>query len=174
MFNIASVVLLIIIILLIFHWQVGLDLFLELFEIFDVSFNPSKIWLYSISLILGVTLLLLLVNYLVVGKLRYEFYQSKLVVYENTFLVFVNPKEIPYPNIVKISYNNDGIFNKVFNSGSIVLELSGMKEDKFKLELIDNIEQNVKYLQSLIQQFKNIQQAQFTENYKINKILDRY
>ena len=54
------------------------------------------------------------------------------------------------------------------------LELSGMKESKVELEFIDNVEQTVKYIQSIIQNFRNIQQAQFAEKYKIGKIFDKY
>ena len=56
LFNIISAVLLVIIVLLIFHWQVGLDFFLDLFEIFGVSLNPSTVLLYLILAIVGITI----------------------------------------------------------------------------------------------------------------------
>lgn len=173
-FSVVGAVLLIIIVLSVVNWFFGLDIFLAPFETWDVSINPSKILLYAILTIVAVTIFLLIGNYLVTRNVRYEFYQDKLILYKNLFLIFIKSKEIPYQNITKISYNNDSIFNKIFNSGTIVLDLSGMKESKVELEFIDNVTENVKYIQGIVQEFKSIQQAKFTEDYKIGEILGKY
>ena len=91
----------------------------------------------------------------------------------NALLVLINSSEIPYQNVIRISYNNNGIFNSIFDSGTIVLELSGMKENKVELEFIDNVEQITQYIQNIIRKFRSIQQAQFSENYRIGNILNR-
>src|SRR3989338_10847563 len=171
--TITGIVFLISIILLMLHLSVGLDVFLLVFEAFGITVNPSKVLLSAIVGILAVSALLMLGNYLAARNLRYELYQDKLIIYKNALLVFVNSKEIPYQNIVKISYNNNGIFNSLFNSGTIVLELTGMGENKVELQFVDNIQQTTQYIQNLIREYMNIQQAQFTENYKIGNILNR-
>ena len=107
------------------------------------------------------------------GNLRYEFYKDKLIVYKNALLVFVNSKEIPYQNIAKTSYNNNGIFNSLFNSGTIVLELTGMRENKVELQFIDNVEQTMQYIQNLIMESMHLQQQRFMDKNKISNILDK-
>ena len=171
--TITGIVFLISIILLMLHLSVGLDVFLLVFEAFGITVNPSKVLLSAIVGILAVSALLMLGNYLAARNLRYELYQDKLIIYKNALLVLVDSKEIPYQNIVKISYNNNGIFNSLFNSGTIVLELTGMGENKVELQFVDNIQQTAQYMQNLIREYMNIQQAQFTENYKIGNILNR-
>jgi hypothetical protein len=174
LFSIAGSVALIIGILLVFNWLVGLDIFLVTFEAVGIDIDSYAILLYLILVIVMVSIFLLLGNYLVARNLRYEFHQNKIIVYTNAFLVFINSKEIPYQNIVKISYSYNGIFNKLFDYGTIILDISGMKEDKIQLEFIDNVEQTVQYIQNLMRGFMYTQQAQFTENYKIDNILNRY
>ena len=173
LFTVAGAILLIAIILLVVHFVVGLGIFMAIFETFGINIKPFTIFLYSFSVIIGISIFLLLGNYLVTGNLRYEFYQNKLIAYENALLVFINSKDIPYQNIVRVSYNNDGFFNTIFNSGTIVLELTGMKENKIELEFIDDIERTVQYIQNLIRESISTQQAQFTENYRIGNILNR-
>ncbi len=174
LFSIAGAVALIITILLIFNWLVGLDIFLITFETLGIDFDSYTILLYFIVVIIVISISLLLGNYLIARRLRYEFYQNKLIVYTNAFLIFINSKEIPYQNIVKISYSNNGIFNRLFGYGTIILDISGMKEDKIELEFVDNVEQTVQYIQNLMRGFMYAQQAQFTENYKIGNILNRF
>ena len=171
--TITGIVFLISVILLMLHLSVGLDIFLLVFEAFDITINPSMVLLSAVVGILTISALLMLGNYLAARNLRYELYQDKLIIYRNALLVFVNSKEVPYQNIVKISYNNNGIFNSLFNSGTIVLELTGMGENKVELQFVDNIQQTTQYIQNLIREYMNIQQAQFTENYKIDNILNR-
>jgi len=94
LFTVAGGILSLVIILLVLHFSVGLDVFISIFETFDINIKPFTIFLYFFLVIIGISIFLLLGNYLVMGNLRYEFYQNKLITYENAFLVFTNPK--PY------------------------------------------------------------------------------
>lgn len=173
-FTIIGVVLLIIIILLILHPIVRLDVFLLPLESFGITVDPQDILLYGLLGVLAIIVFLLGGNYLVLRNVKYELYQDKLILYKNSFLFFIKSTEIPYSNIVKVLYNNDGIFNKIFNSGTVVLDLSGMKEDKIEMQFIDNVEENVKYIQEVIHKFQSLKQSEYTQNYRIARVLDEY
>ncbi len=162
------------IVLFIINLQVGLDVFLLPFKTFGIDISTYSMLLYLISIIIGIFIFLLLVNYLIASNSRYEFNHNKLVLYENVFLVFIKSEEIPYQNIVKVTYNKNGVFNKILNSGTIVLELTGMKEDKIKMEFIDNVEQTAEHIENIRRRFMYIQQAQFTEKYRVDNILNRF
>lgn len=170
---VVGAVLVIFIILLVVNSIVGLDVFLIPFEELGITINPSKIFLNLILTIIIITIFLLGGNYLITRNTRYEFYQDKLIMYKSKIFSF-KPKEIPYQNIVKVLGNTDSIFNKLFNSGTIVLELSGKEEDKVELEFIDNVGDNVRYIQNLIQEWKSIRQAEMAESYKIGRVVERY
>ncbi|MBI3027050.1 hypothetical protein HYY70_02965 [Candidatus Woesearchaeota archaeon] len=172
--GVVSFLLLASVILVIFNSLVGLDIFFVIFEVFGIAISQSALLGYMILIILAISALLLGLSYLANANLRYEFYQDKLILYENNLLVFVNSAEIPYKNIVKISYDNSGVFNKIFNSGAVILDTSGIKSNTIKLNFIDNAEQTAQYIHSLISEFASIQQAVFTENYKIGKIVDKF
>lgn len=173
LFTVAGAVFLIAGFLLMLHLTIGLDVFLFVFEVFNIEIDPLPLLLFAILGVVSISIFLLLGNFLVAKNTRYEFYQNRLILYKNTLLVFTETKEILYQNIIKITYNKDGIFNSLFNSGTIILELTAMKEGKAELEFIDNIEQTVQYIQKIITEFRNIQQAQFAENYKIGNILNK-
>jgi uncharacterized membrane protein YdbT with pleckstrin-like domain len=155
LFSIIGAVLLIIILLWITNILVGLDVFLVPFETFGDAPTQFEILFYPTLVIVGIILYLLIGNYLVNINVRYEFHEDKIIAYENVLLVFINSKEIPYQNIVRVSYNNNSIFNKIFNSGTIVLELSGMKEDKIKIEFIDNAKEIIQDIQNRICKFNS-------------------
>jgi len=162
------------IVLLLLNYFVGLDLFLDIFKTFGVEVSPSRLLLNAVLAVIGILVVSAAINYAVTRNIRYEFYQNKIVVHENKFLIAFVSKEIPYQNIVRVSYNNGGISNKLFNSGTISLETTGMKESKIELKHIDNAEQTVKEVQNLIQQFNHQRQGISSEGEKIEKILDDF
>mgnify|MGYP001594999124 CR=1 FL=1 len=173
LFKIISAVLLIVALFLLVHWQVGFDVFLVAFEVFGIKINQPSILIYLILSIVGVAMLLFLSNYLAASNLRYEFYQNRLIAYENSFLVLIKSIEVPYQNIVKVSYHYNGIFNRILNSGTIILELTGMKEDKIEMHFVDNVQQIVQFIENMRRRFMFAQQAQSTENYRVGKIINR-
>ena len=172
--GISGVLLLVIVILWIVNLQVGLGVFLDVLKVFGLAIDPSSVLYYSIMFALGVSCLLLIGNYLANAKLRYEFYQNKLVAYLNSILVLTYSKEIPYTNISRVLFNNKGILNSILNSGTIILEMSGTGNERMELKFIDNVENVVQSIQNAIKEFASIQQAQFTENYRIDRIMNRY
>ena len=161
-------------ILWIINLQVGLGIFLDVLKVLGFVIEPSSVLYYSVLFVLAVTCLLLLGNYMANAKLRYEFYQNKLVAHLNSALVLSNSREIPYANITRVLFNNKGTFNSMFNSGTIVLEMSGTENEKMELKFIDNVENAVQSIQNAIKEFASVQQAQFTENYRIDRIMNRY
>jgi len=155
--------------LILLNQTVGLDVFLDIFEMFGIEINTSTLLLYLILAAVGVSVLFIAFKALEMKNVRYEIYQNRLISYMGGLVT--DSKEILYQNIVKITYNKDGLFNSLFNTGTIVLELSGMDIEKLEMEFMDNIEQTVQYIQGVMQQYRNLQQAQFTENYRIDGIV---
>lgn len=170
--NIIGAVFLIEIIIFILEWQVGLGIFGEVLESFGIKINAKAIlWMMVLSVII-VAIFLLLGAYLAARNFRYEFYNDKLIAFENAMMIMVKSKEVSYDNIVRILYNLGGFLNKA-DSGSITLYLSGTDRSKIELVFIDNAKQAAESIQNMISRFRAVKQAKFTESYKINKILDK-
>ena len=172
--NILGITLLVSGILWIINLEVGLQVFLDVLKALGISIDPSSILFYSVMAVLAVSCLLLIGNYLANVNIKYEFYQNKLIAYLNSILVFTNSKNIPYADITRVLFNNKGIFNSMLNSGTIILEMSGTGNERMELKFIDNVENVVQSIQNAIKEFASIQQAQFTENYTIDRIMNRY
>lgn len=168
----GAVVLLLIAALLI-HWTVGLDVFLVPFESFGITLKPASVLLAFVLASIGIFLLMAVASYLSTGTARYEFYNDKLIAYLPTMFLFTSETEIPYAAIVKLSFNHDGVFNALLDSGTIRLELTGMKASQIDMPFIDQVEETAQYVQRLIDQAKMTKQAAFTEKYRVGGILDR-
>jgi len=158
-------------ILFFLNYSVGLDVFMTVFETFGMEVDPSKLLFQAIGVISGVALLLILSNYVSKLKVRYEFHNDRLI-YKSQLLE--KEKTILYRNITRVSFDKEGLFNKIYHVGTIIIDLSGVKEAKLELEFIDNVEQNVQIIHNYVQQYTYLRQAQFTENYKINNIMNRF
>ena len=149
----------------------GLGTFLEIFSAFGITVSPSKVLLYFVIAVVSASFFILIISYFAAKNIRYEFYKNKMIAYQSSLLVLVNSKEIPYQNIARVSYSKQGFMNNIFDSGTIAMQLSGLKEESTKLVFIDNIEQVVQYIQGLVRDYMYTKQAQFTQNYKIGSIL---
>lgn len=172
---VAGPVLLIALAIIGFHLLVGLDNFLALFEFFGVNVNTKKVILYPLMFAALFIAIIILGNLAAAKNIRYEVYRDKIIVYRNVLFVLISPKEIPYQNILRVAYSTDGIFNKLFRCGTVTIETSGMKErDKIKLEFMDNPREMADYIYKVVQRSKSTQQAEFSAQYRIDSIADRY
>lgn len=167
---VGAIVALIIAILIYLHIIVGLDIFLDTFGMLGIKISPLTLLGQSIFLIIFITTLLLILNYITLGKITYTLYPDKLVYSQSFFVVHIHNKTVPYSNIAKITYKN-----RVFlNTSNIILELTGMKENKVELSFIDNSEEVVKKIQDLIRRYRANYYAQYTQDYRYQNIMDRF
>ena len=154
------------------HWIVGIEVFLYPFEVFNIFIDVKKVIIYFIAGVAGLSLLLGVLNYFAVKGIRYTFYKDMLRLERTASFVLLDSVDIPYKNVFKVDYDNDGFFNTIFNSGTVVLELNHMKNKVEKLTFIDNAQEVALYVQKIIKTIKQMEQAKFSEDNKISGILE--
>jgi len=155
------------------HLFVGFDIFLLPLETFDIIINPIKALLGFIGVVAGASFLFLSGVYLASNKISYDFYKDKIEIYRNVLLLLTDSEEIPYANIARITCNKDGIFNSIFNSGNIILELTGMKKSKVEIKFLDDVEQTTQFIQSKMQEVAAAKQAQYEQGQRMSNILNK-
>jgi membrane protein YdbS with pleckstrin-like domain len=171
---ISSIAAVIVLLLIYLDKVVGLDVFVTSFDAIGIDIQSSSVKLIIIFVFIGAAFIYLMVNYLRVMNLRYEFYSDHIKFYESVAWVALSHTEIPYKNIVKISYNYTGFMNKLLNSGEIVIDVTGMKEGSVKMEIIDQTEELVEQLLKIVKDYGALQQMQFEENRKISNIMKKF
>src|SRR3989338_1037409 len=114
--NIIGAVFLIEIIIFVFHWQVGFGIFGDVLESFGIKVDAKAILLVMVLSAMIIAIFLLLGAYLAARNFRYEFYNDKLLAFENAMMVMVKSREIPYENIARILYRAGGFISE--DSGS--------------------------------------------------------
>ncbi len=167
--------LLIVLVFIVLLKILGGDFLNEILAGFDIVIDINLkyvIWWFTLAIVV-VTVIVLIINYFNLGNLRYEFQLDRIVYYDSMLFVLINKKEIPYGNITRIHFDYEGFLNSFFNTGTITIELSAMKEKEFKMEFIEHAEQVAKYIQRRIRDYKSRYYAKRTEEYKIDNILDR-
>jgi|TARA_B100002003_G_C14140945_1_gene548638 hypothetical protein len=154
------------------HWIVGIDVLLYPLEVFNIFVDVKLVIIYFISGVAGLSLLLGILNYFAVKGIRYTFYKDMLRLERTASFVLLDSVDIPYKNVFKVDYDNDGFFNTIFNSGTVVLELNHMKKKVEKLMFIDNAQEVALYIQNIIKKIKQMEQAKFDEDNKISGIME--
>jgi len=166
---IGAVVILIIALLIYLNIIVGLDIFLDVFNEFGYNVSSASLLSYSIFFILFLTTLLLISNYVILGKISYTLYPDKIVYNKSLFIMRISDKTIPYANIAKISYEE----KPFLNTAKVVVELTGMKEPKVELDFIDDAAEVVRKIQDLIREYRSKYYAQYSQDYRYQNIMDR-
>lgn len=166
---VGGIVFLVIIVLLCLNSVVGLSIFLDVIGVLGIVISPLAVLAYFIFFVLFFTALSLILNYVTLGKIGYTLYQDKMVYSESFFIVHISDKVIPYANITKISYEK----KPFLNTAKIILDLTGMKQDKVTLNFIDEAEEVVSKLQELVREYRAKYYAKYSQEYRYQNIMEQ-
>lgn len=162
-----GVVSLIVVMIVYFETTVGFDVLFGSFEAIGVSLSPGRPITYAIFLTIIFGSIFLILNYLTLSKIHYTLYKDKLVYAKSMFFAHIPDLEIPFSNISKVTFQK-----KALNTGTITIELTGMKEPKVEMKFIDNPEEVVNRIHQLIQEYRARYYAKYTQEYKIQNIME--
>lgn len=138
----------------------------ELFEEFgapSMTFSPIVRWFSIIAA--AFTVIILILNYLTLGKVRYVFYEDRLICYNNFLIMEISETEIPYANVSKVVVEQP---NTIKNA-DISIELTGMKKTSQKLRYIDNAAKVAASIQEIINTWRANYYAQYTQDYTLQQ-----
>ena len=166
---VSGVVALIIGILLYLNSVVGTDIFIDTFKEVGITISPAKLLVRFIFLIVFITALLLILNYVSLGKLTYTLYPDKIIYGRSFFIIQLSDEEIPYSNISKVSYESKSFLN----TSKVILDLTGMKKSKIEIDYIDDAPELVKHVQELIGTYKANYYAKFSQDYRYQNIMNQ-
>lgn len=171
--------------------KVGFFAILFFVTIFGLlGFNPNSIATNIISffgLTIGkfafygyffgiMSLLLILVVALVefrVEQVGCEFGDESLKLTKTNLVILTDVQEISYDKIVRVNVVQKDIFDKLFNTGKIVFELTATVEKEVSIEYISNTDYAVNLIQKKVNEYRMRRQAVFDEQNKIADIFKR-
>lgn len=156
---------------LILHLTGGIDILFAPLEAFGISISTASFVLGFLGISLVVFVGVLAENYLAFGNCRYEFYGDRVVAYRPAWLVLLDSTDVPYDNIVRVFCVHKGLFDTLFSTGTIVMELSGIHQKTLELPLISHSDDMAAFIQRIIQQAHDTRQAEAVEQYRIGKIM---
>lgn len=148
---------------------VGLGVFLDTFKEFGIEISTAALLGWGIFLLLFITTIILILDYVALGKSSYVLYPDKLVYSKNIFIIQLSEQTIPYPNIVKIGFKKQSFLN----TSKLTLELTSMKKDNITIEFLDNAQEVATMINKLISDYKSRYYAQYTQNYSYQNIMDK-
>ncbi|MEA2036902.1 MAG: hypothetical protein U9O94_05300 [Nanoarchaeota archaeon] len=166
---IAVIVALIILTLFYLNNVVGLDILVDTLEQFGIHITKAALLGGTIVLIIIGTAILMVMDYVAIGKSRYTLYKDRMVYSKNMFILQLKEEVIPYQNIVKITYQRKGILNSM----DIILELTGLSIDKVEIAFVDNAKEVSEGILKLIGQYKSNYYAKFSQDYRYQNVMDQ-
>jgi len=147
---------------------VGLDIFIDTFREVGIEISSASLLFWFIVIILFVTGLLLILNYVNLGKVSYILYPDKLV-YTKSSLIQHKEQEVPYANIAKITSEKKSFLKPA----EVTIELTGMKESKVAIKFLENPEEIVMKIQELVRQYRANYYAKYSQDYRYQNIMDK-
>ena len=166
---IISFACLIVLLLFVLDYMIGIDVLMTPLEVFNIKVDTTKIMFHFVFAVVGIALLFGITNIISVRSLKYIFYDDQIVIKSSNFLT--SKKEIPFQNITNVDSNKDGLFNTIFNSGTVVLYLNNIDQKQVKLSFIDDPLEVGNYVQSMIRKNMSMQQAELNEGVKMKDIV---
>ncbi len=146
---------------------VGLGMFIDTLKELGIRISGAALIGGSIFLLFFITAIILIMDYVALGKSGYILYPDKLLYTKNIFIIQLKEESIPYANIAKISFKKKSFLNTF----DIILELTGLKKDQVKIGYIDDAQEVAAKLQQLIMEYKSRYYAEYTQNYRLKNIM---
>lgn len=146
--------------------QTGINVLTEILSSFDIT--PS---VYLLIFPFSIIIIILILNYITLTNEGYIIFDDKIEVRKKENLFIISTETIPFENITRIFFSNEGILDKMLNCGKITIEISGMKKPNITLESIDAPEQVIATIQQKINNYNLQKQIKFQEQEKIKGIL---
>jgi|TARA_Y100000031_G_C8230577_1_gene390732 hypothetical protein len=173
LFKVVSGVLVMVLILALMQLSGGLNSLYESFLAFGIKISGIDAFSGVIFILFLIAMFVLATTYLAVSNVKYKFLENKLIFTKKSFLLFTKTKNIPYQNISRVAFNDDGFFDGLFSIGTVILELSSMRQKEIELKFLDEPEKTAKVIQDVLRSFQLKSQAEYTEKYNIKKILNK-
>lgn len=167
--KVLTAVLVIVGIIFFINMFVDLNVFKELFPADESGFDIKMAVTSTFFLAGFIITAILFLDYLMLSKVRYAFYNDSLKYRQNFLIMQTSELSIPYNNIVKVTFEKI----PVLNTGSIIIELTGMKEKSIELKFIDNTEQVTSDILKLINEYRSRYYSKKSEEYKYDGILNK-
>jgi len=176
MLNVAKVAFTVILILgLLFYLStlVDLSIFGEVFGLSGEELPEASGLMTNFMLAIIITSIITVgVSYLSVGKKQYMFFPDRLEHYTNFLILNVSKEVIPYNNIASVRVDMN-FSDHIIKTGTIILELTGMKKKSVSLEYVDNPDGYLPYIQKLLDNNKASFNMEYQFNKKVEGTLDR-
>ena len=155
-----------------FNALIGFEIFQEIFSALGISFNPKVVLTFVLFFSGAIVAVLLAINYAMTANIRYEFQNDKLVYFNPVFMVLLRGDEIPYENILSVTYK-ESVLDKILSTGTIIISLSWKDKTVLMMSFIDNAASYAASIPKLLQTYRYAQQAQFERSSAIGSILDK-
>ena len=167
-FFVSLIVALIIGTLIYLNSLVGLSIFLDTFKDFGIIISPSVLLFWFIMIIIVFTALLLIMDYINLGKITYTLYPDRINYGRSLFIMQLSDKVIPYANIAKISFGE----MTFLKTAKVRLDLTGMKGSSIDIDYIDNPQEVVEEIHRLVGEYKSKYYARYSQDYRYQNIMD--
>lgn len=105
---------------------------------------------------------------------EYEFFSDKIIVNKPLALLLNYSADISFDNIVAINYSSSSFLDKLFNIGTIELQLSGTEQKKETLPFVQNAPQIATWIKGLLDNYNAKKQLAMTEKERIETIVSNY
>ncbi len=160
------------VLLIALHFSVRLETFLTVFELLGINLSSSGTAILIFPFIILVFGIVVFFSYLSAANRKYEFTSDRLIISRLVFLL-VSKKDISYRNISKVSYDVSDFFNRLLDTGSVILDLSSMGEKELKMRYLDNPSKVARFVDEVIRSYQLKAQAEYTEKYRLKDLLDK-
>lgn len=163
-----------VLIILLLHLLGILSTIADSFTEFGLHVSSSQALKYLIIGVSIATILAFVVAFFQAKTCKYEFFSDKIVVSKPLAVLLNYSADISLDNVVAVNYSSTSILDKLFNIGTIELQLSGTEQKKETLPFVQNAPQIATWIKGLLDNYNAKKQAAMSERERIESIISEY
>lgn len=170
--KILSGVVLLIILFLILEFAVRLSVFNEVLKVFGINILPNTLLTLGVATVLILAFIILIYSYLSVMSMKFEFYETKFRFYKPYMLIFRKSENSSYENIAKVNFEKKGFFDDLFNTGSVIMDVSLIGEPHLRIDYVDKPKERCQQIMDIVRAYNLKTQAHYMAKHKRKTLLE--
>ena len=159
---------------LVFYMQsfVSLDTFFIVFEQFGIEVDKVQVAIWAGIIVIIIAAIFLTAFAASQRSIRFELSREHLITVQRQMRVMTGSERVPLINVSRVTFDKDSLGAKLFNCGSVTVDISGFHVQKVELSFVDNPELVAKTISYHDAQLNYQRQATQHHKFRIEQITD--
>jgi hypothetical protein len=131
-------------------YTVGFDIFTLPFESFDIKIDLRLIARFAGAFVVVALFFISIISVLPYSSSKFVFFKNHVEIFQTSLIGLTESYSVDCDNITRVWFEQEGVFSKIYRTGTIFLDFTGINRKDGKISFVSHPETAVEFIQKMI------------------------